>query len=116
MIKVTHFNRKHKETGSIENLFRTIRKFMPSGIDVSLFIPRYRSQGLYKRLYIIVQSCFHQADVNHITGDIHFVSYLMKKKKTILTIHDCVALIFTYGFQKNKFKRIAMIFNRLRGY
>ena len=92
MIKVTHFNRKHKETGSIENLFRTIRKFMPPNIDVTLFIPKYKSQGFYKRLYIIFQSYFHQGDINHITGDIHFISYLLKKKGTILTIHDCVAL------------------------
>ena len=104
MIKVTHFNRKHKETGSIENLFRTIRKFMPSDIDISLFIPSYRSQGLYKRLYIIIQSYFNQADVNHITGDIHFVSYLMKKKKTILTIHDCVALSKSRGLKHKVLK------------
>lgn len=99
MIKVTHFNRKHKDTGSIENLFRTIRKFMPSEIDISLFIPKYRSQGLYKRMFITIQAYFNQADVNHILGDIHFVALLMQKTKTILTIHDCVALSTSQGLK-----------------
>jgi len=34
----------------------------------------------------------HQGDINHITGDVHFLSFLMRRRKTILTIHDCVSL------------------------
>jgi glycosyltransferase involved in cell wall biosynthesis len=30
----------------------------------------------------------HQSDVNHVTGDIHFITLALKKRKTILTIHD----------------------------
>jgi glycosyltransferase involved in cell wall biosynthesis len=34
----------------------------------------------------------HQGDVNHITGDIHFLTYLLRRRRTILTVHDCVVL------------------------
>lgn len=104
MIKVTHFNRKHKDIGSIENLFRTVRKFMLSDIEISLYIPKYRSQGLYNRLFITIQAYFNQADVNHILGDIHFVALLMQKNKTILTIHDCVALSTSRGLKHQALK------------
>jgi len=40
-------------------------------------------------VYIIVEAMFRQGDVNHITGDIHFLSYLLCRRKTILTILDC---------------------------
>ena len=34
----------------------------------------------------------HGDKVNHITGDIHYVSLLMPKKNTVLTVHDLVTL------------------------
>jgi glycosyltransferase involved in cell wall biosynthesis len=37
---------------------------------------------------------FTQGDINHITGDIHYVAYLLAKRRTLLTVLDCV-------FQKN---------------
>jgi hypothetical protein len=30
--------------------------------------------------------------VNHITGDVHFLTIFLRRNKTILTIHDCVTL------------------------
>jgi glycosyltransferase involved in cell wall biosynthesis len=34
----------------------------------------------------------HQSRVNHITGDVHFLTLLLRKRRTLLTIHDCVTL------------------------
>ena len=39
------------------------------------------SKGLFKRIYLIFGKYFKQGDVNHILGDINFISLLMKKKK-----------------------------------
>jgi len=99
-MKVIQFNRKRISPGSIEILFGTIRKFMPKAIDIELFVPKYESQGLFKRLAIIVECYFNQGDINHITGDIHFASFLLKKKKTILTVHDCVSVIHSQGLKR----------------
>jgi len=38
--------------------------------------------------------------VNHITGDVHFLSYLLSRRKTILTIHDCGFANLSPGFKK----------------
>lgn len=35
---------------------------------------------------------FQQADVNHITGDIHYVALLLNRRRTLLTVHDCEVL------------------------
>lgn len=73
---------------------------MDSAVEVDLFVPRYISQGLFKRLAIMFEVCFHQGDVNHITGDIHFAALLLKKQKTILTVHDCVSVMYARGFKR----------------
>ena len=74
-MKVVQYNRKCTFPGSIEILFHTIRKFIPKDIDVTVFYPSYESHGLFKRMAIVIESIFHQGDVNHITGDIHFASF-----------------------------------------
>ena len=99
-LKVIQFNRKRATPGSIEILFSTIRKYMTKTVDVEVFVPKYESQGLFKRLAIVIESFFNQGDVNHITGDIHFASFLLRKKKTILTVHDCVSVIHSRGLKR----------------
>lgn len=47
------------------------------------------------RLADTFRMSFRQGDVNHITGDVHYLNLLFRKSKTILTIADCVSL--TYG-------------------
>ncbi len=42
----------------------------------------------------------HQGDVNHVTGDIHFITYLLNKKRTILTLHDFVTLERLRGLKR----------------
>lgn len=91
MIKVTHFHRRPRPLGnfSIESYFEGIRTLAPADISITKFTSRYFSNGVIKRIYNIVEAFFHQSDINHITGDVHFLTVLMAKKKTILTIHDC---------------------------
>jgi glycosyltransferase involved in cell wall biosynthesis len=48
----------------------------------------YSSNGFFKRLYSCFEAHFNQKDINHVTGDIHFIVLFLRRKKTILTIHD----------------------------
>jgi glycosyltransferase involved in cell wall biosynthesis len=43
---------------------------------------------------------FRQADVNHVTGDVHFITLLLRRKSTILTIHDLATLDRLSGFKR----------------
>lgn len=103
-MKVIYFERKRAKAGSMEILFSTIRKFLPESIVSEIFVPSVESKGVLKRLYIVIESLFHQGDVNHITGDIHFAALLLKRERTILTIHDCVSVIHSHGLKKELLK------------
>ncbi len=92
--------RPGKNAFSIERLYGDIRARMPSDIHVHICTNRFLSKGFLTRLYDILRAFFNQGDVNHITGDAHFLTYLLKKKRTILTIHDCVTLERLHGIKR----------------
>ena len=93
-IEIVHFQRKKRSIGnhSIESYFEAMRSLQPNDIRISKKEVSFFSNGLFKRLLIVVESFFYQKQINHITGDIHFANLLFNKKKSILTIHDCGAL------------------------
>jgi len=89
-LKVVYFHRKwHEDCFSVEKLFDTVRGVLPPGIEPIVAVSRFQSRGLFRRAYNIVEAVFRQGDVNHITGDVHFLSYLIRRGKTVLTILDC---------------------------
>jgi len=89
-MKVVFFQRKPvpNKNFSIEILFNQIRSNLPKEIVAVTEIAKYYSKGFFKRLYITIDVVFKQGDVNHITGDINFISLFLHKKKTIITFLD----------------------------
>jgi glycosyltransferase involved in cell wall biosynthesis len=88
-MKVVFFFRKpHKGFYSIETIFREISRLLPTGIVPVQKELRFFSKGFIARFYISLQAFFNQGDVNHVTGDIHFIVLFLKSNRTILTIHD----------------------------
>lgn len=122
MINVVHFQRKRRLHGnhSIESYFSAIRDLQPNDIKIDVKISRFVSSGIFKRLYNTIEAFFSQKDINHITGDIHFVGILLAKRKTILTVHDCgflkklsgiklkVVKLFWYTFPAKKANTITV--------
>ncbi len=92
-MRVRYFFRKPSpHFHSIEELFFNIQKHLPKDIEFSNYFAKFESRGFFKRLLITILAVFKQQDVNHITGDIHFISYFLKKKRSLLTIHDIAPL------------------------
>jgi glycosyltransferase involved in cell wall biosynthesis len=60
----------------------------------------YESKGLFPRLFNAIYCRFKQGDINHITGDIHYVAAFLKKRKTVLTVLDCGMLQQSSGIKK----------------
>jgi glycosyltransferase involved in cell wall biosynthesis len=102
---ITYYQRRPIATGnfSIERVFADVRQALPEGIHSTVATSRYESHGLWRRVYNIVEAVFRQSDVNHITGDVHFLAYLLSKNKTLLTIHDCGRLETLSGWRKKVF-------------
>ncbi len=104
--KIVYFNRKPRELGnfSIESYFQLIQAELSHEFEVINKVMPYESSGLFKRLANAIYCLFKQGDVNHITGDIHYVAAFLKKRKTILTIHDCGMLHQTTGLKQKILK------------
>jgi glycosyltransferase involved in cell wall biosynthesis len=85
------FFRKARNAGnySIETYFNDLIKFFPSNINAVIKTCKYESAGFWRRIYITFEALFRQGNINHVTGDVHFLTLFLQKKRTILTIHDC---------------------------
>ena len=104
-INVVFFQRKQRNLGnfSVEIYFKQVIDNLPQDINPIIVEMPFISNGFFKRLYNILFCIFKQGDVNHITGDIHYVAAFLKKSKTILTIHDCGMLHESKGLKKKIF-------------
>jgi glycosyltransferase involved in cell wall biosynthesis len=104
-LKVTHFQRKpFPGYVSIERLFIEIRKAMPLDIQCSMHMcPRF-SKGVWPRLVNMMDAAKHQTQINHITGDVHYLALALDQRRTLLTIHDCAALERLRGLRRAVFK------------
>lgn len=104
-ISVVFFQRKplpiHK---SLEFIFEDVRSRMPDYIQSITKVFRFYSKGVWQRLYIIWEAYRNQGDVNHVTGDVHFSTILLKRKKTLLTVHDCSMLSGSTGVKHRLLK------------
>ena len=110
-MEVTFFHRKpiKGKHWSLEFIFNELRTNLKNEINPKIKISRFTSQGIFKRLYNILEAPFYQSKINHITGDIHYVSYFLKKNKTILTILDCSFMNTNNSLKKNILKLFWLI-------
>jgi len=99
-MRVIHYQRKPAETQhSIERVFGEIRKAFPDWIECRVALCRY-NRGILRRLYDTLSAVSRQGDVNHVTGDAHYLAILLRGRSTILTVHDCVNLHRLSGIKR----------------
>ncbi|MFN2438477.1 MAG: glycosyltransferase family 4 protein [Chitinophagaceae bacterium] len=105
-LRVVYFTRKQRYLGnfSVETYFEKVRQNLPEEFIPVLCNMPYESNGILKRLANTVYCIFKQGDINHVTGDIHYVTAFLKKRKTVLTILDCGMLHETRGLKNKIFK------------
>jgi glycosyltransferase involved in cell wall biosynthesis len=89
---IAYFFRKNQSGRfSIERVFNTIQKAVDSDLVTYRFTMKYHT-GSIGRLINVVYCLGRQKDINHITGDIHYVACFLKRNRTVLTIHDIEVL------------------------
>jgi len=99
-ISVVYFFRKpFQGNHSIEELFGFIQSSLPGNISFSNCVMKHYSKGLLPRLFNVMQARRSQGQVNHITGDVHYIAKMLHRRRTILTIHDLVALKRSSGIK-----------------
>lgn len=105
--KVVYFHRK-PTLGyySLENYFDSVRRRLPPRFGPVVAESRYFSRGILHRGYNIIEASFRQGDINHITGDVHILTYLLRRSRTILTIADCTPLHRSSGLRQAMLKTL----------
>jgi glycosyltransferase involved in cell wall biosynthesis len=87
------FFRRANPTGnvSIENSFAVMQQFFPknAGFTIDSFHSSFYSKGILPRLRAVWEVWKNRTDINHVTGDTHFLALGLPRRRTILTIHDC---------------------------
>lgn len=88
-IEVIQFVRKPPEGAfSIERVDADIRAHLPSWVSVQAIENRSFSSGVLPRLRDALRARRYMGSVNHVTGDVHYLTYFLSKSSTVLTIHD----------------------------
>lgn len=92
--------RPNPDLFSMENVYSAVRSHLPTDIEVLVYNCRYGARGFWGRLYELLRIPFFKTTVNHVTGDFHYLTYLLPKSRTVLTIHDTVILDYGSGLKK----------------
>ncbi len=100
-MEVQFFSRKKNPAFfSIEELFGVIQQnLVPYPAFQNHTMP-YESTGIKKRWLNGLFAKKHAGEINHITGDIHYLALFLPRCNTILTIHDCGELDKQKGIKK----------------
>ena len=63
----------------------------PPGRDFSLgkVTSSHFSNGIIPRVRAILEAHRHAVDVNHVTGEVHYLALGLPGNRTVLTVHDC---------------------------
>lgn len=85
---------------SLERVFEQIRAYLPEQVRADVAQVPKASRGVWRRAVNTLYASYAQGEVNHITGDIHYVALLLRKQRTLLTILDCVCLDRTSGWRQ----------------
>lgn len=92
-IRIVHFMRDRRpNVFSIERLYEDVRKALPSDCVAVEWICRNPSTGFWPRLRDAWSARKYQGDVNHVTGDTHYLTYFLDRRRTVLTVHDLVTI------------------------
>ena len=99
-----HISFFHRKQGvvqfSLERVFAAVRRALPAEIASNNYFCRFESRGIMRRVVNILEASFHQSELNHIVGDVHYLALGLGKYRTILTIHDCVGLRLKQGLNR----------------
>ncbi len=87
---------------SIELVFDEVRDRL-TRVDVDVFTSTHPNVGVLPRLRAIVEARRHQGDVTHMLGDSHYLDLLLRRSRTVLTVHD---LEFLHRASNSRLKKL----------
>lgn len=90
-MKIAYIFRERKDTPpSIENVFNNLGHLLNENGHKIVYYTLPNKSRLLQIIHVLKFYFKHKNDIDvfHVTGDVHWVSLLLPKSKTLLTIHD----------------------------
>ncbi len=93
---------RNERAYSIEAVFDTVATHMPQDVRARVVVSPHPSKGLLPRLRGMWHAAraTRDADVVHMTGDAHYLVFLLPRRRTVLTVHDCEFLERARGLKR----------------
>lgn len=93
LIHITYFYRSPAPGFfSIERVFDDIQAVLSPKYKVRRSYCPCVSRGILRRAWNAFRAALAQAEINHVTGDTHYLAIFLRGPRTVLTIHDCVMM------------------------
>jgi len=92
----------------MERIFQQLSPLFAREMNVSSWSAPSSKFAPAELLRNIRSAAKNEADVYHVTGDIHYVVMGLPRRRTVLTIHDCVFLYNASGFKRRLLKWILL--------
>jgi glycosyltransferase involved in cell wall biosynthesis len=89
---------------SIERIFQQLEPLLSQYVTITCWKAAYAEFVPHKLLSNIWAAKKYTADIYHVTGDIHYVVIGLPRRRTLLTIHDCVFLYTATGIKRRLLK------------
>lgn len=91
---------------SAEGYFASVRAALPTDIAVRTHVVPFQSTGIARRVATIVDVARLRGDVVHVTGDIHFAAFGLRKQRSVLTILDCGLAASSSSLQRTLYRLV----------
>lgn len=92
---------------SIENVFGAISKVLMSSVRLGSFVLDNRGFNFANLLSLRKLVASQTKDtIYHMTGDVHYTVFALPRKRTLLTIHDCVFVNSSKGIKRWLIKKL----------
>jgi len=102
------FRKKNPVFFSIERVFSGLEKELGKKVTLRKWIAPDTGVSFRNVRAMRSFSRREKADVYHITGDIHYAVFGLPRRRTLLTIHDCVFLRQTSGLKRWILKKLLL--------
>lgn len=115
---ITLLHRAKNDGISIQKVFKILFPYLKEGNDLTNVYMPFSGIGI-RQLITNLKTAYtwrKKSDVIHITGAIHYLSFILKKEKTITTVHDLgmldkgnkihkllLKILFLYSLKRNRF-------------
>lgn len=86
---------------SVERVFANVRAALPDDIAARVWKCRFESRGFWRRVANLAEAPLHQGRVTHVTGDVHYLTLTLFRRRTVLTVLDLVMLRQLQGWRRS---------------